>query len=45
MEERVAVQRLAMLQAVNEPLVNSPEQTDDADPQEGPGHKQLGVDV
>ena len=44
-EEKVAVQRLAMLQAVNEPLVNSPEQTDEADPQEGPGHKQLGVEV
>ena len=27
-EERVAVQRLAMLQAVNEPLVSGPEQSD-----------------
>ena len=44
-EEKVAVQRLAMLQAVNEPLVASPEQSDDVEPREGPGRKQLGADV
>merc|ERR1712025_928952 len=34
-----------MLQAVNEPLVASPEQTDDVELREGPGCKQLGAGV
>ena len=44
-EERVAVQRLAMLQAVNEPLVASPGQFDDVEPREGLRREQLGADV
>ena len=44
-EEKVAVQRLAMLQAVNEPLVASPEQSDDVEPREGLRREQLGADV
>ena len=38
-EEKVAVQRLAMLQAINEPLITEPEQPGDAEIQGGPGHK------
>ena len=43
-EEKVAVQRLAMLQAVNEPFITEPEQPDDAELQGGPGHKQPSLD-
>ena len=43
-EEKVAVQRLAMLQAINEPLITEPEQPGDAELQGGPGHKQPSLD-
>ena len=44
-EEKVAVQRLAMLQAVNEPLVASPEESAGVEYREGPGCKQFGAGV